>query len=431
MKKPRAEQIMVRRPIGSVAIVNPLGDFGITTYSFELAEGLEANGVRVDFYTGDASPLSELPAHHQHRCFPVLGSLLLRQRRILQSRTAGAEGLETSAQGDLPHAASTAPDAAVPVRRWEKRFRRSLLSTELAVYLRSRDYDLVWTQWPDVYGTAFWSTCRALGLRLAHTVHNVVPHDSSRERVPQLCRVYSACDRLFVHSEQARGDFEELFPEFRDRLFVSPHGLYTIYPRCPQARERRRKELGLGERQLVALVCGGIRPYKNVDALIAALADPRCAQAALVVAGEESGYDDGSSLDPLARTRRLAIEAGVADRVRLIPRFLRSTEIAELVEAVDILALPYRKGFGSGLLLLGMTFGKHVLITDTGGAGEYVGDYPAHTLLRGIAVPDVAAGLRRAMDSIGSQAAAPAPRSPRLEWPAIAQRSLAALQGAP
>jgi 2-oxoglutarate dehydrogenase E1 component len=64
-------------------------------------------------------------------------------------------------------------------------------------------------------------------------------------------------------------------------------------------------------------------------------------------------------------------------------------------------------------------------------SGKVAYDLLAYRRERGIAVPDVAAGLRRAMDSIGSQAAAPAPRSPRLEWPAIAQRSLAALQGAP
>jgi glycosyltransferase involved in cell wall biosynthesis len=422
---------MATDPLRSVAIVNPLGDFGITTYSFELAEGLEANGVRVDFYTGNASPLSELPARHHHRCFPVLGSLLLHQRRILRPETGGGARPESGDQGHLPRAASRDAVPAGPARWWKARLRNSFLGVELAAHLRSRNYDLVWTQWPDVYGTAFWIRCRALGLRLAHTVHNVIPHDSSGEQVPQLRRVYAACDRLFVHSEQARSDFEEIFSGFRDRLVVSPHGLYTIYPRCPQARSRKRKELELGEGQTVALVCGGIRPYKNIEAVVGALADPRCAQAALVVAGEESGYDDLSPSDPLARTRRIALEAGVAGRVRLIPRFLRTAELAELVEAVDILALPYRRGFGSGLLLLGMTFGKHVLITDTGGAAEYLGDYPAHTLLQGAGAEEVAAGLRRAMDSVGSRTAAPGSLPASLAWPAIAQRSLAALREAP
>jgi len=430
MSKPRAKRIVASLPLQSVAIVNPLGDFGITTYSYELAEGLEANGVRVDFYTGNASPLSELPARHHHRCFPVLGSLLLNQRRILQPPKDGGERPGLRDQGDLPRTALWAVGDGAPTHPREGRFRNGLLGAELALYLRSRGYDLVWTQWPDVYGTAFWSMGKALGLRLAHTVHNVIPHDSSGEHVPQLRRVYSACDRLFVHSEQARRDFEALFPELRDRLVVTPHGLYTIYPRCQQAGIRKREELGFGDRQVVALVCGGIRPYKNVEAVVAALADPQCAGAGLVVAGEESGYDDVSSSDPLARTRRIATEAGVADRVRLIPRFLRSTELAELVEAVDILALPYRRGFGSGLLLLGMTFGKHVLITDTGGAAEYLDGYPAHTLVQGITAPDVATGLRRAMDSIGPRAALSIPRSPSLEWPAIAQRSIAELRNA-
>ena len=65
--------------LNSVAILNPLGDFGINAYSFELAEGLCAAGVSVDVYVNGASPLSVLPAARRHRCFPVLGSVLLKQ----------------------------------------------------------------------------------------------------------------------------------------------------------------------------------------------------------------------------------------------------------------------------------------------------------------------------------------------------------------
>ncbi len=429
MRQSGTQRTVPNSPFRSVAILNPLGDFGITTYSFELAEGLEANGVRADFYASDVSPLSELPARHRHQCFPVLGSLLLRQRRMLCTPRPADGWSASGGADDLPSAAAwTAEDAAVARRRGEGA-RRALLGLELALHLRRRRYDLVWTQWPDIYGTAFWRTCRALGLPLAHTVHNPVPHDSAGDEVAALRRVYAACDLLFVHSEQARGEFEALFPDLRDRVAVSRHGLYTTYPRCPAARAAGRRELGLAEGEAAVVICGGIRPYKNLDALVAALAAPRCARAVLVVAGEESGYGGAPAADPLDRTRRLAREAGVAERVRLIPRFLRARELAELLEAADVLALPYRKGYGSGLLLLGMSFGRHVLIADTGGAAEYVADYPAHTLLDGTGAPEVAAGLARAIDTVTAPAVrVPAPRSPDLEWPAIAARALTAVR---
>ncbi len=429
MPRSGTQRTVPNSPFRSVAILNPLGDFGITTYSYELAEGLEANGVRADFYTSDVSPLSELPARHRHRCYPVLGSLLLRQRRALRAPRTADGGCAPGGADGLPSAAARAAEDAATAHRRGEGTRRALLGLELALHLRRRRYDLVWTQWPDIYGTAFWRTCRALGLPLAHTVHNPVPHDSAGSELPALRRVYPACDLLFVHSEQARGEFEGLFPDLCGRVAVSRHGLYTTYPRCPAARAARRSELGLVEGAAVVLICGGIRPYKNLDALVAALADPRCARAVLVVAGEESGYGGTPAADPLDRTRRLAREAGVAERVRLIPRFLRARELAELLEAADVLALPYRKGYGSGLLLLGMSFGRHVLVADTGGAAEYVADYPAHTLLDGTGAPEVAAGLARAIEALGAPGAAErAPRSPDLEWPAIAARALAVLR---
>ena len=286
---------MTRRTSESVAIVNPLGDFGITTYAFELAEGLEANGVRVDFYTGNASPLSELPAEHRHRCFPVLGSVLFKQRRTLASQSRPGDRSSAPDRDQLPSVAPGPGSPGRPAKRWKAKMRRAFLGAELAVYLRRRNYDLVWTQWPDVYGAGFWRKCRALGMPLAHTVHNALPHEDSGAQVPLLRRVYAPCDLLCIHSEQARRDFIESFPEYGKKLSVTPHGLYTVYARSTGARGRVREELGLSTDGLVALVCGGIRPYKNVDAVLAALADPRCARITLVVAGEESGYGDASA----------------------------------------------------------------------------------------------------------------------------------------
>jgi hypothetical protein len=63
-----------------------------------------------------------------------------------------------------------------------------------------------------------------------------------------------------------------------------------------------------------------------------------------------------------------------------IPPFRDGRESEESF-AADRLLLPYSKGYGSGLRLLGMTFRKYVVTTDTGAANEYLRNYPLNTLL--------------------------------------------------
>jgi glycosyltransferase involved in cell wall biosynthesis len=405
--------------LNSVAILNPLGDFGINAYSFELAEGLCADGVSVDVYVNGASPLSELPAARHHHCFPVLGSVLLKQ------------DLKTGYRGDsslsLPWWATTSVKAEPSGQRspmFRERARQKFLEIELAAHLRRKRYDLVWTQWPEIYGHGFWATCRRLGMKTVHTVHNVLPHEENSEDVTRLRNVYGNCDRLMVHSEQSRHELVRLFPDVASRAWVMRHGLYTIYPRCSEARKRVREELQIGPAQVACLICGAIRPYKNIDSCLRALRElPK--DVLLIVAGKESGFADSSAEDALAHTRRGAREFGVEDRVRLIPHFLGRLEMAGLFEAADLLLLPYIKGYGSGLLLLGMTFRKYIVTTDTGGASEYLRNYPCSSLLARGESAEVAAGIREGIRTLqAGTLIAEATALEELQWTTIARNAL-------
>ena len=350
------------RPPRSIAIINPLSDYGINAYAYELAEGLAANDVHADVYTGEGSPLEDLPKTRNHRCFPVLGSLLSGRIKVAYSPESeppalsnkiGSEGIKVGLNFRKNNAL------------WQD-LRQRLLSLELAAYLRWKKYDLIWTQWPEIYGFGFWRLCKMLGVPIIHTVHNVLSHEESPDSIHFLRNVYHYSDILFVHSDYSRNELLRLFPECAEHAVISLHGMYTVYPRRPGAREPVRKRLGISDNQIACLVCGGIRPYKNIESSLAALADPRCKSAVLIVAGQESGYPDSSSVDPLGRTRRIAENAGITERVRLLPGFLHSDKLVDLFEAADILLVPYLKGYGSGLLLLGMTFGKRIVATNSG-----------------------------------------------------------------
>jgi glycosyltransferase involved in cell wall biosynthesis len=191
-----------------------------------------------------------------------------------------------------------------------------------------------------------------------------------------------------------------------------------------------RSRLGIADNAIVVLTFGWVRPYKNLESLIRALADPRARPVVLVIAGRESGYTDRSPApdDPLGRMRAVAEQAGVADRVRFMPGFTNVNETADLVAASDIMALPYLECWGSGQLLLAMTMGRYVLATAAGGMDEYLVKYAAHTIVRGTTPQDIAVAIQEAIGRLPSVSEADRRVPPDWAWPRIASDTIAALE---
>lgn len=408
----------MRQPIRSIAIVNPLGDYGISGYTFELAEALGVNGVQVDAYVSGASS-DDFPPPMHHRRLPVLGSALIKQRDILTS----SRKKQTAEIRRKPKSGPYSLRTRLECSAMYCRLRSVFLRLELPLYLKAKGYDVVWTQWPDMsdYGSGFWRACKLLGMHVVHTVHNVLPHEESAFDRTMCGKVYLAVERLFVHSDWSRKELLRTFPSLDGRVALMRHGLFSIYGRRAGAREDLRKRLGIADDQVALLFCGAIRPYKNIDSVITALKDKRCRNVVLVVSGKESSYSPASASEPLSRTRRLAEKEGVLDRIKLLPGFLKRTEMAELFEAGDAVVLPYIRGYGSGMLLLGMAFEKHILSTEAGGAEEYLKPYGRYTLLRGPTAADVAEGIYQFLE--GGRLETPADTS-ALAWANIARQAL-------
>jgi len=383
----------------SLALIEPLGDAGIGTYTHELAEALVAAGVRADVYAPEFAWSRSLP--RTHRLYPVIGSALFHQREILDG--PGLALADPPLEAADPAANAPAPNSLFQVRRGAAR--SSFLTFELALWLRRRSYDAVWTQWPAIGARFphFWRTCRRLGLRVIHTVHNVLPHERSAGDERYSRGVYGASDVLLVHSHASSASLSGVFPEAGAKSLVSWHGTYTTYPRVPEARARLRSQLGIDESTPLALFFGGVRPYKNVDAALHALRSAPDLDLALLVAGVESGYPGSRAADKLARTRQLAAELGVESRVRFLPGPFSFVGTAEIFEAADLVVLPYLESFGSGQLLLAMTFGKWIAATAVGGMDEYLNAYPRGFILRELAPGPLATALRELAHAIRAE----------------------------
>jgi glycosyltransferase involved in cell wall biosynthesis len=449
-------RLHVPPPIRAVALLDPVADAGIGGYTHELATALEAAGVRTAVYSAPGGGFAaRLPRTYALRgafgaapvavpadvpvaaagtpapgaasgidadaraAGPLDAYLALLRRRATAPAAVGAAG--TAARGAPGPAAHSGTG---PSRRGSEDARAC---AAFAAHLASEGFDTVWTQWPDLspYGPALRPACAARGMRLVHTVHNVVPHEPSPGDLARHAEVYAGAGALVVHSAQAADDLARRFPGCAGRVVRSLHGTYSLYERAPHLRAGVRRALGVPDEAVVTLAFGGVRPYKNVEALVAAVA--ATPGALLVVAGWEWGYAAATLRDRLAHTRQVVDAAGVGDRVRLLPGPFGVPQTAALFEACDIVALPYAASSGSGVLCLAMTYGRHVLCTPVGGMAEYAGGYDAATVAAGSSVEAVAAALSEASAAVRRRGARPSRPPGRLAWPRIVDALLQAL----
>ena len=132
-----------------------------------------------------------------------------------------------------------------------------------------------------------------------------------------------------------------------------PRGLYTTYRVNSDARDN--------DTRVHFLNFGRIRPYKGVDILLKAISlmDERDrARCRFVIRGEQY-----SKLDP-TDYRALIREYGIGDCVEFDNTRVPEEEIPSLIGNADFLLFPYRKIYGSGVLLMSYTYGIPVVASD-------------------------------------------------------------------
>ena len=416
--------------IRRIALIEPLGDTGIGTYTYELAEALVGFGIEVDVYTPARATASSW--QRRHGFYPVLGSALVRQRSQLALAVRGTPHMATPPGAFDVESDGQPPAKRVPrILKWRV-IRDTYMSLELVGWLRLSGYDLVWTQWPEMARpvVSFWRAARLTGLRVVHTAHNVFPHERRAGDYLEFRKVYDNARLIITHSDMAARTLGEAFPAAASKIVTSRLGLYTRYLRRPQAREAIRKELAVPAESSIVLAYGSVRPYKNLDILIDAMAVDAGKSFTLVVAGNEFGYPNLDPNDPLALTRKRVAAMGLGDHVRLLPGPADNDRTSDLFEAADVVALPYAESYGSGVLLLAMSFGRSLVATRTGGMEEYLAVYRDGVLVEpDVSADDLLAALHLARERAKTQSGE-APRPRDLEWARIIQKLLPYLERA-
>ena len=216
---------------------------------------------------------------------------------------------------------------------------------------------------------------RCLGKKLVLTVHNVNAgiRDSKDSVLNRLTlRIqYRLADLLFVHTEKMKRELIEQFGVQETKIAVIPFGINNSIPCTKLTPSEAKSMLGLQDSLKIVLFFGNITPYKGLEYLVTAFQSviSRNSEYRLIIAGRPDNCEEYWVSIRQAIDKNLTC-GSIVVRAEQIP-----DELAEIYfKAADVLVLPYRHVYQSGVLFTGYNFGLPALAADVGSLKEEVVD---------------------------------------------------------
>jgi len=211
--------------------------------------------------------------------------------------------------------------------------------------------------------------------KIALTAHNVNQarrdsKDSLLNRVTLRIQ-YRLSDHIFVHTKKMKDELCQDFGIAEKTITVIRHPINNAFPETNLTPSEAKQRLGLGNDEKAILFFGRVRPYKGIENLLAAFklisANGR-ENYRLIIAGEPMKGSEAYLHEIQQTIKREFNQSHVIVRIQFIP----DEEIELYLKGADVLVLPYKEIFQSGVLFLAYSFGLPVVATDVGSFREEI-----------------------------------------------------------
>jgi glycosyltransferase involved in cell wall biosynthesis len=210
---------------------------------------------------------------------------------------------------------------------------------------------------------------RAVGYHTIFTLHDIdPPYELTPAWVDRLGHraVIKLSKTIIVHCAEAKHLLKERFNRSKGvQILALPHYIDT-YPN-EISQEQARKKLGYKDPSLFIFgFIGGIRPNKGVDNLIRAFRQIKDPNLRLLIAGPVN--------KPASHAQYLQALSGSDRRIRLVLQNIPAEDLQIVLNAADVIVLPFSKILTSASTILAMSFRKPVIIPETGCLPELIKD---------------------------------------------------------
>ena len=268
-----------------------------------------------------------------------------------------------------------------------------------AAFSKPKVLHILWNNKVEIFDrTILMLYYKLVGKKIALTAHNV--NQARRDAIDSwlnratLRIQYQLCDHIFVHTQKMKDELSQDFDVAEKVVTVIRHPVNDAFPDTELTPAEAKRRLGLKDDEKAILFFGRIRPYKGIEYLLDAfrlLSADEQANYRLIVAGEPKKGSEDYLHQIQESVQRDFKQRQVILRIQFIP----DEEMEVYLKGADVLVLPYKEIFQSGVLFLAYSFGLPVVATDVGSFREEIVEGSTGFLCR----PDDPADLAKAIET--------------------------------
>jgi D-inositol-3-phosphate glycosyltransferase len=264
------------------------------------------------------------------------------------------------------------------VRGIQKAWRLLVYYARLIAYCGRREPSLFHILWNNKFEyfdrTLLMLYYKMTGKKVTLTAHNINQgkrdsNDSFLNRVTLRIQ-YRLADHIFVHTKKMKTELTSDFGVPESAVTVIRHPINNAFPDTALTPAEAKAALHLEKDEKVILFFGRLRPYKGLEHLLEGVKWllSRDSKYRLIIAGEpKKGSEDYSQ--EIQTIIKRDFQPG---QVFAHLRFIADDEMETFLKAADVLVLPYKDIFQSGVLFLSYSFGLPVVATDVGSFREEI-----------------------------------------------------------
>lgn len=209
---------------------------------------------------------------------------------------------------------------------------------------------------------------RGLGLRVVITAHDVEAFKEGLSIDRFVRWSYCMAHAVIAHNEITRTELVEEIGVRDDKIHVIPHGNYADLAKSAIDRTGARRHLKLENDEIAIVFFGHIKEVKGLDILLRAMPDvirSTRRRVRLIIAGRlwQHGFE---------RYQQLIDSLGLEKNVSLHLRYIPDEELPSFYRGADLMVLPYRRIYQSGVALMALTLETPIIASDVPGMKEMI-----------------------------------------------------------
>ena len=205
--------------------------------------------------------------------------------------------------------------------------------------------------------------------KIVLTIHDVKSFSEKNKSSFYSKIIYLFSDIILTHNQFSKKEIIQNQPFLEKKIEIIPHGNYIPFITIEKDQQLARNKIQIPLEKKVLLFFGMIKTVKGLDILLNAMPEiiKRNNDILLLIAGKPWK-------DDFSKYEKLIEDLKIKDYCRLDIKFIDHNDVKSYYSASDVVILPYRKIYQSGVLMMSLCYKKPVIVSNLKSFHEIVND---------------------------------------------------------